>query len=373
MDKKVKIVFLMSGSYIGGAEKLLLDLVMRFDRDRFQLWVISLFGPGMLIDRCKQNNVSSRHLNLHSFGEVSKLNSLKDHLQTIQPDIIQTCGLRADIVGRLLKQSCKARALVSWIHSPDPWRKWYHVLIDRLTAMYTDLFISVSEVGLKSRIERERFSPEKIIKIPNGIDVSNFEKLPDKTCSRKFFGLKEQDSPVIGVLANLRKLKGHYEIINTLPLLNERLPNIRFIFAGKDASNGDVARYAEEKGVKDRIVFAGFVESRQFFSASDIFLLASYWEGCPISVLEAMAAGIPIIATNVGGIPEIIENKKTAILIPPYSSSAIKDALISLVEDKCRCDSMVVRAREIVRKRFEISMTVEKYQNLYLDMFKRSQ
>ena len=90
-------------------------------------------------------------------------------------------------------------------------------------------------------------------------------------------------------------------------------------------------------------------------------------------MLEAMAAGIPIIATNVGGIPEIIEHKQTGFLIPPYSSPAIKDALISLVENKCHCDSMVDRARETVRNRFEISKTVEQYQNIYLDIFKRFQ
>ena len=259
---------------------------------------------------------------------------------------------------------------ISTIHNIDPWRKWYHVLLDRATASRTDLFIAVSEAVRRTRLEREKFPPDKIITIHNGIDVEYFELLPEKKNALEFFGLSaDEPHPVVGVLANLRKQKGHFEIIEALPSICEKLPEIKIIFAGKDFSEGEVQRRAREKGVQDRIVFAGFVkDSRQLLAASDILLLPSHWEGFPVSVLEAMAAGVPVIATPVGGVPEMIKNNETGILIPPGSPRAIEDAVVSLVEDPQKAEGLSKRAREVVRKRFDINTMVEKYQDIYIEL-----
>ena len=366
---KTTILYLTSSSAIGGAERLVLDTVARLDRNIFAPRVASLFGPGDLTERCRAIHVEAHNLNLRSLCRIGEIRKLKTLLKRIRPDIIQSCGLRADIWGRMFKKISGAKCFVSTIHNVDPWRQWYHVLLDRGTACRTDLFIAVSEAVRKTRIEREKFPPEKIRTIYNGIDARQYENLPERVTARAVFGLSESDAPVIGILANLRKQKGHLDVIDTLPSLCNQFPAIRFIFAGKDYTEGEAARRAAERGVKEHIVFPGFIDDpKHLFGAADMFLLPSYWEGMPVSVLEAMAAGVPIIATPVGGVPEIIEDGKTGLLIPPGDREALLNALATLANRPELSRTLVDNARKRVVEHFDIDIMVKRYEHEYLKL-----
>jgi len=141
------------------------------------------------------------------------------------------------------------------------------------------------------------------------------------------------------------------------------------LFAGRDDSKGEIPRLARTLGVEQNVRFLGYLpEPGEILSISDAFILPSYWEGCPTSLLEAMAFGIPCVAANVGGIPEIIKNGENGLLVPPKDASALAQALQSLLMSKEQYLKISQSARKTFQTRFHVTRMVEEYQNLYLEL-----
>jgi glycosyltransferase involved in cell wall biosynthesis len=242
-----------------------------------------------------------------------------------------------------------------------------------LTSSWVDVWISNSYAGKEISIKREKFPADKIEVIHNGIDLSKYKRIPDDDIGRlkKHYGIKDNDM-VIGEVANLRSMKGHVDIINAIPTLIEKHKNVKFFFAGEDASNGEIARYAEEKNVDKYIIFAGFCNNiPEILSLFDIFILPSLWEGLPTAIIEAMAMGLPIISTKVGGIPELIDNAKNGILIEPKSPQQIASAILYLLENKDLAKSMGERNIARAWQNHDIKQKARDDEKIYMELMKK--
>jgi glycosyltransferase involved in cell wall biosynthesis len=245
-------------------------------------------------------------------------------------------------------------------------------MLDRLTARWVDLFISNSEAGRQSRITRERFPSEKIVTILNGIEIPEAMPPGDHHTLRPKYGIPEDAHPVVSIIANLRVMKGHRDVIAALPALRSRFPRVCVLCAGRDDSNGEIERTAEAHGVLGSMKFLGYQEATQeILAVSDVFLLPSYWEGCPASILEAMAAEVPVVATRVGGILEIVEDRQTGLLIAPRDSDAICQAVVWMIGNPHEVKSMVARAKQQITERFSLDEMVRKIEATYERLLKK--
>jgi glycosyltransferase involved in cell wall biosynthesis len=362
----INLLHLTSSSDIGGTERMLVNLLSRIDRARFANVVCSLTGGGELTKRLQAHGFEAHTLNLSHPFQLARVRTLYRLMKSRHFDVIQTYGLRADTIGRILARWAGIPFIISSIRSPDPWRRWYHILIDRATHPLANLFISNSEAGKKSRIEREKYPAEKIRLIYNGIPEPPQFSAEEKAALKKKFGVLDKASPVVAMVANLRIMKGHADVIHALPNLKNLLPDIIFLFAGRDDSSGSMERLAHNLGVTEQIRFLGYQpEPAEILTASDIFLLPSHWEGCPASLLEAMAMGRPCIAANVGGIPEIITDKQNGLLIQPHSPEAITEAVHFLATHHAEASRMGESARAAFLEHFTLERMISEYEELY--------
>ncbi|MCX7766380.1 MAG: glycosyltransferase family 4 protein, partial [Candidatus Sumerlaeia bacterium] len=287
--------------------------------------------------------------------------------------LIQTFGLRADIIGRVSARLAKVPIVISSIRSPDPWRKFWHTLIDRLTAGNVDLFISNSEAGRKSRIEREKFPANKIIVIHNGIKIPVLPDYAERLKYREKLLRTSAKRFVVAVIANFRPMKGHADIIDATKLLLPQIPEILFVFAGGGNEEAKIRNLVNNDDLlKKAIIFIGVINNPlELLFASDVFLLASHWEGCPVSLLEAMAAEVPVIATEVGGIPEIITAEETGLLIPPAEPQSIAKAILRLYQNPELRRHLAHNARKLTEQKFPLEIMVKKIESVFTELINK--
>ena len=365
----MQILHLTSSSDIGGTERMLIHLLSRMDRRQFDASVCSLVGKGALTNKIRELGFSAENLELSHPFQFGKIRSLYQLMKSRSFDLIQIYGLRAEVIGRLLAKFARIPVVLSSIRSPDPWRKWYHVLLDRLTLRWADFFVSNSDAGRLSRIRRGKYPSDRIRVIYNGIPDPPAYSDREKKIFREKCGVPQDAFPIISHVANLRVMKGHREVLHAIPELMRIFPRILVLFAGRDDSKGEIPRLARTLGVEQNVRFLGYLpEPGEILSISDAFILPSYWEGCPTSLLEAMAFGIPCVAANVGGIPEIIKNGENGLLVPPKDASALAQALQSLLMSKEQYLKISQSARKTFQTRFHVTRMVEEYQNLYLEL-----
>lgn len=374
-----RILQLTSTSDIGGTESMLLHFLQHASRSRFSLEVGSLTGSGLLTERARALGVPAWNLAMRSPVSPGPGIHLFNLLRRGRFDLVQLYGLRADTLARPLARLAGIPVIVSSIRSTDPWRKRRHVWLDRLTAPLAALWISNSEAGRRSRIERERFAAEKIITILNGIPLPPPElAAPPTPEERRAFdeeaGLDPADGPRVAFVANLRRMKGHEDLVEALPAVLEKFPKLKVLCAGRDDSLGAIPALARARGVDHALRLLGFrADTQRIVRHCDWLILPSLWEGCPVSVMEAMALGRPVIATRVGGIPELLESGREGLLIQPHAPAELAQALTALAGDPARVHAMGEAARRRAEAEFSVETMTRRLEAVYLKLLEKNQ
>ncbi|MCX7014003.1 MAG: glycosyltransferase [Candidatus Sumerlaeota bacterium] len=362
-----RILQLTTSSSIGGTERMTLELARGLDPARFEVVVASLDGPGAFTEACREAGLRASNWGV---GRPIpwKLPWLRECVRRARDqefDLVQTYGLQADLAGRFFKRQLGNPKLVCSIRSTDAWRSPLQVRLDRWTAGRVDLFIANSEAGRRSRIEREGFAPERILTIHSGIELDP-PGVASREEARAALGLSERDFPVIAHVANLRPMKGHDEALEAAARLKERLPRAVWLFAGRDDSRGRYARRARERSVGDRVRFLGFhPRPREIARAADVAILPSHYEGLPAAILEAMAESRAIVASNVGGIPELVRHEREALLIPPGRPEALAEAIARLADDEPLRLVLSRAARRRAEAEFALPRMIRRYEEAY--------
>jgi glycosyltransferase involved in cell wall biosynthesis len=334
-------------------------------RGGFSPVVASLVGGGELIRRAAELGFPSEHLEFRSPFDPAGILRLRRLIRKHKIQVVQTHGLRADSVGRIVARLSGARAVISTIHSIDPWRRRRHVMLDRLTSGWVSRWVAVCEAAKAATVARERYPAERIDVVPIGIEPRPISR-ENMESTRASLGIPANAGPVVGIVANLREMKGHLDVLAALPELRRRHPGIVFVFAGKDASGGEIQRQARALGVDSAIRFPGFVSDVPgLLGALDIFCLPSHWEGLPVSIIEAMHAGLAIIATRVGGIPELITHGREGILIPPRDPAALADAVDELATNWAKRTSLGRAALQRAITDFTVSTMARRMETIY--------
>ncbi|MCX8035660.1 MAG: glycosyltransferase [Candidatus Sumerlaeia bacterium] len=361
------IVQLTSSGDMGGTERMTLELAARLDHNLFHPIVLCLVGGDTLVEECRRRGVEAEHLHCRHPLDWRAWRRYADILRTRGVSLVHLYGLRANIPGRHLARRAKVGCVVAGIRSTDPWRRWYHVWLDRWTARYVDVFVSNSEAGRQAAIRRERIPGDRIKVIPNGVEMPPAVSF-DAAALRRKFGLSEHDGPVLAVVANLGPEKRHRDLIDAVASLAADFPHMAVLCAGRDEMGGANQQYAAARGVEGQFRWLGRVDNvAEVFAAADFAVLPSRHEGMPASVLEAMAMGKAVIASDVGGIPEVIRHKENGLLVPPLQPAALADAIRILASDRALCERIGQAARRAVEEHFSMAGMVERIQDLYLE------
>jgi glycosyltransferase involved in cell wall biosynthesis len=233
-----------------------------------------------------------------------------------------------------------------------------------------DAVVAISE-SIRGVLIKGGVPPDRIEVIPSGIDFSPFTEVTEKDFLRREFGFAADDF-LVGIVAHLDDDKGHKTLIDAARFLKAVSPKIKIVIVGSGSLEIELAEQARGLGVNDLVFFLGFREDVPRILASlDLFVLTSNAEGLGSSIMDAMASRLPVVATWVGGIPEVVVDRETGLLIPPRRPEDLAEAILKLYNDRALARRLGTRGFEVVHQKFSAEAMAARIVNLYERIAKR--
>jgi glycosyltransferase involved in cell wall biosynthesis len=367
--KAINILHIMSRLPVGGVENQLLMILEKYDKKKLHPIVCSLSDKGEIGKEIEDYGIEVIPLNKlkHRF-DWSIVKDIYKLIKTRNVKIVRTHQYHANLYGRLSAWLAKVPCIVASVHNVYTIdRKFHRRLINNLLARCTDTVVAVSETVKKDVLTYDGLSEDKLRVIYNGIDTDRFFNL-NGSLIRSKLGISSE-APVVGTVGRLTLQKGQKYLIDAVSALREKIPQILLLIVGDGPMRGELENHIRALGAdKNTILLGTRRDIPQLLSAMDIFVLPSVWEGLGTALIEAMAAGKAIIATDIPPFREIINTEKIGILVPARNSSAIASSIELLLGNKSFAGTLGNNAQERAYSDFNITTTVDKYTNLYEDI-----
>jgi len=365
---KIGLFFLIHNLRAGGSERMLLELIKRLPRDKYQISLCTMFSEGELVEEALKTNAKLYCLNMKR-GALNIIPCLKLYklLKQQKVDILHSWLFYANLLGRVIGKFAHVKVIFSSQRSIDDWRKFHHSFLDKLTSYLATAIISNSRAGRLRLIHRERINPKKIHTVYNGIDEKEFEIAVDTEAIKQKYQLFNF-SKIVGTVASLRSVKGHKYLIKAMSKLLTEMPEAVLLLIGEGPLKAELIHQCETLRILEHVQFLGYKERTEVIKLlfiMDIFVLPSLYEGLPNAVLEAQACGIPAIATTVGGIPELIENGKTGVLVTAQDVDALYTAMLRLLKSDQLRFNLSQTAKADLKKKFSMEKMVWETECLY--------
>ena len=357
---------LIDGLNIGGAEILLRELSVGLLRRGFRV-SIGYSSSGPLVQE-----LTSLGLPLTRLPRLLRIDpilfcGMVGLIRRESPQIVHTHLFKSDFHGRLAARIAGVPVVVSTLHSIDPWAQ--ERSLGRLygwTARFADRVIAVSEDVRRFHATYTGIPEEKLVTIENGVDIHRFAGLESARRSvRKELDI-DNAALVFGVVGRLTPPKDHSTFLKAAALILQKAPQARFLLVGEGPLRKDLELQAQEIGLGNALIFTGLRKDiPAVLAAVDVLVFSSLWEGLPVALLEGMAAARPVVATAVGGIPEVVLPDKSAILVPPGDADALAQACLRLASDSATRHSMGQAGLERVVARYSIDAMIDRTAALY--------
>lgn len=365
-ERTHKLMLLAVGLGVGGTESHVLELASRLDRARFDVTVCALKGEGVIAAELRNRGVRVVTLGGRGKLDARVLLRLWRLVRRERPDIIHAFLFWANLAGRVVGRLLQVPVRLSSYHDVEVRRIWHRAIPDSLTLSWTHSLICCSDAVRRSVRSHLGGEAQKYLAIPFGIDIGLYERAA--SVKRRELGLRE-DLAVLGTVCRLiEPKKGLAVLLQAVAQLKEQAgtPGFQLLIVGEGPAYGGLRALSERLGIAPWVVFAGLRRDIPgLLPLMDLFVLPSLYEGFGIAILEAMAAGRPVVATAVGGIPEVVVHGETGLLVPPGDPVSLADALRELLAHPERARVLGARGRERAREKFRIESIVRQHETLY--------
>jgi glycosyltransferase involved in cell wall biosynthesis len=361
--------FGVRGSSIHGVSRLFSWWFARYDSSRFEVGLVGLKHPEPATRWLDEQGIPVHHLGRGRF-DPRILSDLVALTRRRRARILHVHGYAAADFGRVAARLAGAK-LVLHEHFADPRMPGYQGLADRLLAPLTDRAIAVSR-STREFLVKERCVPaERVRLIWNGAPLAEFAPAGRERALavRRELGLPA-DAPVIGSIGRLNAQKGHRFLLDAAALLRARRPDVWTLIVGDGDLMDELRQQAARLGLDDRVVFAGHrTDVPDLLAALDVFCISSLYEGTPLALFEAMAAGSSIVSTAVDGCREIVEDESNGLLVPPADAAALAGALGRVLTDAALREALGRQALEDSR-RYDVKTCVQQMEALYEEVLR---
>jgi glycosyltransferase involved in cell wall biosynthesis len=375
--RKINILYVITKLELGGAQKHLLSLITNLDKSKYNIFLFTA-KEGLLLNDAlaivglciKTSSNLTRPIN--SFKDLPALFEIYNFIKNHNIDIVHTHSSKAGIIGRLAAKLAKVKIIIHTVHGwpfNDYQRfvaRYLYIWLERFAAQFSDKLIVVSgfdkEKGLRNYIGNNN----KYILIHYGILLKNFAISEYKINNiRKECGLRSNDL-AIGMIACFKPQKAPQDFIKLACLTKKDRPDIKFILIGDGILRRRIEDLITRFKLKNQVFLLGWRKDiSEILSAIDIFVLTSLWEGLPIAVLEAMASAKPVVATDTGGIREIVSENETGFLVRPGDMKSMAEKLKLLLTDAQLREEIGRNARNSLGSAFSLEIMVGRTQDLY--------
>lgn len=340
----VKVLHIVTQLEFGGAQWSTLEMLTHLDRERFAPTLLS--SDGWLAQRAQRIPGlsvilwSSLHRDIHPVADGRTLVKLVSFIRRGGYRLVHTHSSKAGILGRWAAHLAKAPVVVHTVHGwgfhafQRPWARRFYQGLERRTSRITDGLIVVSERDHQTAVRLGIGSPPQHRLIRYGIAMERFGRHGTPQASvRQALGL-EPHRPVVGTVACLKPQKAPLDFLKACSLIHQQVPTAQFVLVGDGVLRPQVEQLRRRLGLEHALHLLGWRDDvPDLLAAMDLFVLASRWEGFPIVCLEAMAAGLPVVATTAGGIPELITDGRTGWLVPVAQPGRLAQAAVQLLQN----------------------------------------
>ncbi len=375
---RLRVLGAIASSELGGAERVFADLGKGLDHDRFELW-IACHGEGPLLEEYRRIAFGVHVVNLRDVGP-SAVMGLARLIRHLRCDVVHSHLWTTDVLVGLAAALARVPVRITTVHT-----EYFRTVDERglrklrkrvLSGMYRlpyalfDRVVAVSQAIADDLGGRPgvRVRPERVQVVQNGIDLSRFPG-SSSAVARDGLGLPTR-APVVVTVANFVPMKGHRWLIQAIPGVLEQFPDTSFVLVGTGKELATIRNLVSAAGLGSRVRFLGARrDALEVLALGDVVVVPSVAaEGSSIVSLEAMALGRPLVATAVGGIPELVRDGETGILVPPRDSPALARAICALLSDPVRMRVLGQQGRELVRARFSLEGMVRQIERLYVEL-----
>jgi glycosyltransferase involved in cell wall biosynthesis len=390
MNKQITVLQIVSTLETGGAQEVVRTLATELRASGCRT-VVCTFKDGSLRQEIEREGIqvivlpSRRHTFLHLplfILEMYRLRSILLSIVTdLDVDVVQTHLLRSlDFLTMTLRLSSKAPRIFITIHNQSftlrdehlmrrKWllspKRWLHRTLYRVSQALVDGYIAVSPSVAPAISDSLDVSERKVVTICNGVNMRRYERRERNSSLRSELGLRGSDRVLIAV-ASLVPQKGHSMLIQALPSVLRRFPEVQVLLVGDGHLRQHLLDEATGLGISGRIRFLGLrADVPDLLAISDVFVLPSLWEGLPMALIEAMAAGLPALATDVSGSRDVVVSGETGLLVPAGNVRELEHGLARLLSDPEGARRMGLSARQRVAELFSAQRQARDHVALY--------
>lgn len=375
--RKYRIAYLIDGLSMGGAERLMVPILKHLSRSDFEAYVCALQSKdgNPMAEEIRALGIPVECLEIDRLRDLNALPRVLRYLKRVNADLVHTQLEFSTILGNVSAKILRLPSVCTIHIMPaldvKPKVKLHQKLEWFVLRHFCDRVIAVAEETRQYHLQISGASPRQVSTIYNGIDLSGFRGLDaDRARAdvRAEFGIPA-GAPLLTTVAVLRPPKGIQFMIRALPAVLEVNPDVHYLIVGDGSHHAPLMEEVRQAGVQDRVIFAGMRKDvPRLLSASDVFVLPSLTEALPTVLAEAMAARLPIIATRVGGVPEMIKDGQNGLVVEPQDVEALARAAIHLFSNPQRLAAMRTEGWDIVNQKFNVERQVDDLKHLYLDL-----
>lgn len=363
--RKVNILILESIFHLGGAEKITYEIVKRMNKERYNTIFCTLYHPGPMGEVFIRDGYTFYHNLMKSKFNLAVFFKLRKILLENKIDLIYLINQPLTLFwGFIMGLTYKVR-VVSAIHNTLVSSEHSKLRIYRLLLPYMSRIVTVANMQKDHLVRNEKVPEHLVTVIYNGIDESKFNNnLLDKKAKIASLGL-DISKKYIGIITRMVHLKGIDTFLNAAKLIFDKFKNVQFIIVGDGPEMLQMKSLASELNIANAVLFLGVrSDVNELLPLFDIAVLSSRTEALPMVVLEYMAAGKAIVATEVGSVPELIINGETGFLVPPENPEAMSEKILFLLTNEHSSKLMGTKARNLIINKFRIENSVKKTESL---------
>jgi sugar transferase (PEP-CTERM/EpsH1 system associated) len=349
---------------VGGLERVVLDLV-RDGRTRGQrVSVLCIERPGTLAPAAAELGARVVCAGKPRGFRPDHIAELATLLRRVRPDVLHTHQIGALFYAGPAARRAGIPVVVHTEHGKQYASNWRRRLVGRLAGRYARRYFCVSADVAREVRDYRIVAPGKVAVVPNGIDVDRFARA-EPADPGDGLGI-QPGARVIGTVGRLTEIKRQDLLIRAFARVAARHPAARLLLVGDGPLRNALETLTTTLGVGDRVTFAGYRDRpERFLRLMDVFALTSRSEGMPLAILEAWASGLPVVASRVGGVPEVVADGRTGLLFPPGDEAALATHLERLLTDPVAARALGDAGRAEVREKFDVRTMCDTYQRYY--------